>query len=146
VSRNLRFTEAQLAAHNRGEKIIPTEHEEQVRFFAWWRTWAPSRSYETCLCFAIPNASRLTDAGRVYKWAEGLTPGVSDIFIAIPSRGYNGMFIEMKRATGDTTYNQETFIQAVLRKGYVAGVAYSADEAIRLVLAYLPPANEPRTI
>jgi hypothetical protein len=138
MARNLRFTEAQLAAHGRGEKIVPTEHEEQVEFFKWWRRYAAISKIPECLCFAIPNASRLTDAGRVYKWAEGLTPGVSDIFMAIPRGKYHGLFIEMKRSVNaEVTAPQTGFLNAVKDSGYYSTIAWSADDAQYITMEYL---------
>ena len=67
-----------------------SEHLEQVRLVSWFR-----RNYPGVRIFAIPNGGhRGASQGAALK-AEGVTPGVPDLFV--PAWG---MWIEMKRETG----------------------------------------------
>ncbi len=133
----MRVTEEQYSKLARGEKITPTEHAEQVEFFKWWRRFAAVHSLPAQLCFAIPNASKLTDGGRIWKYAEGLTAGVSDIFLAIARDQFHGLFIEMKRRPNDVSVPQAEFQRAAFRYGYLAVTSYSCEDAIREVRDYL---------
>lgn len=133
----MRVTEADYAKLRRGEKITPTEHAEQVEFFTWWRRFAAVQGIAPQLCFAIPNASKLTDGGRIWKYAEGLTAGVSDVFLAIARDPFHGLFIEMKRRPYDVSVVQAEFQRAVLQQGYLAVTSYTCEDATREVRDYL---------
>lgn len=69
---------------------IPTEHEEQREFVAWFR-----RQYPDVRIFAIPNggARSQREGGRLKL--EGVSPGVPDLYI--PQWKF---WIEMKRQKG----------------------------------------------
>jgi hypothetical protein len=139
MSRTLRLSEDQLAARSKGKKVNPEplEHDSQSAFFTFWREYAKLRAFPECLCFAIPNASDLTEKGRIYKWKEGLTAGVLDVFLSIPMRDAHGLYIEFKRRPNKPTIAQETFQEAALDSGYRAVVCYSAQEAIDVTIEYL---------
>jgi hypothetical protein len=115
----------------------PLEHAEQAAYFKWWRKYAELKGLSPKLCFAIPNAGRLSDGARIYMWREGLTAGVLDIFMAIPRGGYCGMFLEMKRVGRKPSAEQVEFGKAVDGQGYLTGVCYSAHEAITATEKYL---------
>ena len=76
---------------------IPTEHQEQVNFINWIEYNYPEHKV-----FAIPNGEKrhLSVAKRLK--AEGVKPGVPDLFI--PSLF---LFIEMKRIKGSVTSKQQ---------------------------------------
>jgi len=55
--------------------------------------------------------------------AEGLRPGVSDLFLAIPKGKYNGFFIEMKKSgstKSSVRENQLEFMADMRDQGYKA--------------------------
>src|SRR5258708_11190915 len=133
----MRVTEEQYSKLARGEKITPTEHAEQVEFFKFWRRFAAVHNLPAQLCFAIHNASKLTDGGRIWKYAEGLVAGVSDIFLAIPRDQFHGLFIEMKRRPNSVSVAQADFQGAVTVQGYLAVTSYTCEDAIREVKDYL---------
>jgi hypothetical protein len=70
----------------------PSEHLEQVRLVSWFR-----KTYPSVRIFAIPNGGgRSMAQGAAFK-AEGVSPGVPDLFVPAWS-----LWIEMKRITGGT--------------------------------------------
>lgn len=69
---------------------IPTEHEEQRLFIQWFR-----QTYPGTIIFAIPNGGARSAATAARLKAEGVLPGVPDLFV--PAWG---LWIEMKRAKG----------------------------------------------
>lgn len=118
-----------------------SEHAEQVAVIDWcFRNTARYPSLD--LIFAIPNGAML-GGGRIGAIrmnalkAEGLRPGVCDLFLPLPKGVYHGMFIEMKTATGTLSENQEQFIEAVTQLGYFAPVCWGADDAIDNLQWYL---------
>ena len=137
----------------------PTEHQEQVAVIEFWASYAPTKGLPVNLLFCIPNASRLTPAGRIYKWKEGLRAGVPDLFLAKPkfmqswektatagagaagtftvSMVFHGMFIEMKRIGEKARPEQIAFADMLRKQGYNCVIAQGADEAIRAIKAYI---------
>jgi hypothetical protein len=87
--------------------------------------------------FHIANERRTSpQAGALLK-RMGVKAGVSDIFIARPSRGYHGMFMEIKSEKGKVSPSQKAFLHNMKMEGYEVAVAYGADEAIAWIQAYL---------
>jgi len=96
---------------------------------------------------AIPNAGiRSARVGAKFK-KMGMKPGVSDLFLAYPSFPCSGLWIEMKKprrefntpreAATAVTDNQQEWLDKMNARGYMAKVAYGADEAIAIIKNYL---------
>jgi hypothetical protein len=67
----------------------------------------------------------------------GVTSGVPDIFMAIPSDNYAGLFIEFKFGKNKLTGLQQVFIARLREVGYRVDVCYTFEEARIVVLDYL---------
>jgi hypothetical protein len=118
-----------------------TEHSEQVTVIDW--CFDMLRIYpELDLIFAIPNGAML-GGGRVGAIranslkAEGMRPGVCDLFLPVARGKWHGMFIEMKTEIGKLSDNQKEFIASVEQQDYYAVVCFGADEAIEQLTFYL---------
>ena len=109
-----------------------SEHEEQAKLFGWTRNH-PKLPW----MFAIPNGGLRNKATAARMKQEGVKAGVWDIFLPIPSQGYNGLFIEMKYGKNRLTDEQKDFGDYVSGQGYCTAVAYSAEEAIEIIDDYL---------
>ncbi len=131
---------------------VPTEHAEQVHVVEW-AAWRASRDRRLGNLFAIGNGGlrparlvqtaggvrRVSVVGRKLK-SEGMKEGVPDLFLAWPSNGQPGLFVEMKRATGGRlSPAQKEWRERLTRAGYAWRCAKGADEAIREIEAYLEP-------
>jgi hypothetical protein len=119
-----------------------SEHTEQSRFFAILRKLEASRP-ELKWSFAIPNGFLDTKSKRIRAWREGVTSGVSDVFIPIPSRGHHGLFLEFKRQGGTATKDQLEFIATMASRGYKAQLVFSHLEALRVLKDYLEAPGGP---
>ena len=111
-------------------KTVPSEHAEQVAFVHWFRLQHP-----TALIFAIPNGGNrnIVTAGKLK--AEGVTPGVPDLFIP----GWR-MFIEMKRRKGGrVTPEQKRVMAHLVGCGYRCIVAKGCEDAIKQINRVQPP-------
>lgn len=133
----MRVTEADYAKLKRGEKVLPTEHESQVEFFTWWHRFAVRNKLPPSMCFAIPNGGQRHARTAGMLKAEGVTSGVSDIFLAIARDQFHGLFIEMKRPPNTVSVNQANFQTEAFQQGYLAVTCYSTEDAIREVRDYL---------
>lgn len=107
---------------------IPTEHQEQVNFVNWIEYNHPKHKV-----FAIPNGEKRHMSVAKRLKAEGVKPGVPDLFI--PSLF---LFIEMKRIKGSSTSKeQKEWIRYLIDSGYKAVICKGCDEAKKAVIERL---------
>lgn len=107
------------------EKIIPTEHQEQVALVQWMRLQHPAH-----WIFAVPNGGTRNKAEAQNLRREGVTAGVPDLFI--PSLK---LFIEMKRKKGSTVSKEQKEWMSYLSKcGYRAEICGGFVEAKNLIM------------
>ena len=111
-----------------------TEHTEQVALIQWYRMQYPKHSK---YLWAIPNGSHRHIVTAVKLKAEGVMPGVSDIFLMIPKGGWHGLFIEMKVKGGKLSDSQKEFMGMAILMGYQAVVCFGFDEAKDAITEYL---------
>ncbi len=104
-----------------------TESMEQQGFVTWFR-----EKYPGVLIFSVPNGNwRGISVGRRLK-AEGLTPGVPDLFI--PSWK---LFLEFKRKTGGVvSKDQEKIIGYLQRVGYTVFICRGAEDGAIQVMDF----------
>jgi len=124
-----------------------TEHAEQVALFAW-AAFHVKQHPALAHMFAIPNGGSRGDTQRSARIvgsrmkAEGVRPGVSDIFLPEPVGIYHGLFIEMKRKDGgEESKEQKTFGASMRRKGYGYACCHGWEAARDVITAYLTHAN-----
>lgn len=92
------------------------------------------------LLFSIPNGAKMNKASAAIFVAEGLTKGVADLFLSIPSQGldgrFHGLYIEMKTPDGDWSVDQKEFAKQVIRKGYAYALCRSRSDFEKAVELY----------
>ena len=107
------------------------EHQAQVACVNWFRMQYPEK-----LIHAIPNGgARNIIVARKLK-AEGVVSGVPDLFIPEPSKGYHGLFIEMKVKGGRLQETQKDMIDKLESRGYKCHVCWSVDDFMKVVNEY----------
>lgn len=113
----------------------PTESDEQKALIKWWSIQFPQFDN---LLFHIPNGGLRNLKTAVRLKAEGVKPGVADLFLALPTAKWHGMFIEMKRQHGNRqTELQKEFQAAVESQGYFYLLARGWEQAKNGILEYL---------
>jgi len=110
-----------------------SESQHQKAFFEWLSHYPNIRS----LTFAIPNGGRRDAREARNLKLQGVTAGVPDIFIAIPSKEFNGLFLELKAGKNKTTKNQDIMIYKLRENGYKVEVCYGWEEAKNVCVDYL---------
>ena len=117
--------------------VIPTEHQEQVALFEW-AAWMAKRIPELHLMHAIPNGGKRDIRTAAMLKAEGVKPGVPDIFLPVSRGGKHGLYIELKRRKGGAVSKaQEAWIRALSAQGYMCAVCHGAEAAKSEILAYM---------
>lgn len=119
------------------------EHQEQAALFEWAAT--QNKYPELELMFAVPNGSNKSFTARGKFKAEGLKPGVPDIFLPVAKGVYHGLFIEMKPkpnkvlkiAKRQPEEPQKRYIKALNGQGYLALVCYGWEVAVDEIERYM---------
>lgn len=116
---------------------LDSEHREQTCLMQWAELQSGSMPELRCL-FAIPNGGWRHPATAARLKAEGVKPGVPDLFLAYPSNGMPGMFIEMKRRTGGRlSPEQQAWRERLSMHGYRVRVCKGWEEAKTEIIDYL---------
>jgi hypothetical protein len=84
----------------------------------------------------FPNEGKRSIQYGAYLKRLGMRPGVSDLFIAIPKRGYHGAWLELKSANGKLSLLQKLFLEDMAKQEYAAVVTYSLDDSIKFIQWY----------
>lgn len=112
-----------------------SEHHEQVLFVARFRMAYPVFRK---LLYAVPNGGRRSKTEAAALKAEGVVPGVPDLFLSVPRGKYHGMYIEMKKALGGRVSKpQADMIKLLEYQGYYVQVCEGAEAAMTAVTWYL---------
>ena len=84
----------------------------------------------------IPNEGKRTSSyGKSLK-DMGMRPGVSDLFIAMPRKGYSGAWIELKSKNGLLSDSQAEFLDDMRCQNYFTSACHSIDETIKIIEWY----------
>ena len=116
-----------------------SESTEQQAVIQWFRI-----QYPKYRLIAIPNGQLIGGRNKFalekkYK-AEGMTPGVSDLFLCVPRNGYGGLWIEMKargKTASSLSPDQRIWLSDMEKIGYRAVMAAGFDEAKIIIEDYL---------
>lgn len=115
-----------------------TEAAHQTALFCWAVLPEQQEKYpELKLMFHIPNGGtrNKAEAGRLK--AQGVKPGVPDIFLPVPKGQYAGLFIEMKIGKNKTSYKQNEYLDQLTLQYYRCEIAYSWIDAKESIVLYL---------
>lgn len=123
-----------------------TEHSEQAAVIQW-KNINLYRYPDLAWLLAVPNGAKLpytkNKFGKRFSpqahrlLAEGLLPGVSDLFLPVPRWGFHGLWIEMKVGNNKPTPDQLAFMEAMNRYGYLATACWYQTMTIRTICCYL---------
>lgn len=111
-----------------------TESNEQIAAMDWLRAQHPNIALHTLHIGNERKASYY--AGYIMK-RMGVLKGASDLFMAWPSGGFHGLFIEVKSKIGRPSAEQKAFLQRMKEVGYRAEICYGAEEVISTMKEYI---------
>ena len=113
-----------------------SEHSEQAYLIQWARLVAvefPELRWLTALPLGD---ERPPQAGARLK-REGLLPGLPDLALFAPRRGWHGLFVELKQPGRAPSEVQRAWHGWLRGQGYRVEVAYGWQPAARAILDYL---------
>lgn len=113
---------------------IATEDQEQAALIQWARLQPILKEG----LYAIPNGGtrNLAEAAKLKR--TGVLAGVSDMHLPYPSKGYHGLWIELKRSKGGRLTNEQCrWLDLMDGWGHKVAVCYGWDEAKQVLEGYL---------
>lgn len=88
--------------------------------------------------FAIPNGEARRPSVAARLKAEGVKPGVPDVFVPIPSYGFHGLWIEFKRNEKlRLSHDQKKYQIFLTQHNYAHRICHDWSFALATVCAYL---------
>lgn len=88
-------------------------------------------------CYATSN-ERSDSARQISRLkAQGMTPGIPDLTVPVPSGPYGALYIELKRGGNDLTPAQAEQIRALEEAGNACVVCYTLGQVQTFVREYL---------
>ena len=121
----------------------PTEHQEQVAIFDW-AAYSTGKYPELAALNCSLSGVKLTIGQAVKAKRAGMKKGFPDISMPVRSRGFGGMFIELKKVNGvpsDVKAHQREWLNFLITQGYFCAAAFGSEEAIFLIKWYLDGKN-----
>jgi VRR-NUC domain len=122
----------------------PYEHEEQAALFQEVGyhlneypelIWLHSNPNGAALMRSNPKQRFSRQAQKLSE--EGMKRGILDISLEVARGGYFGFWLEMKRKGEKLRKEQREFSAFLEEHGYFVGLAFSAEEAWKIIEAYM---------
>jgi hypothetical protein len=115
---------------------VSNEADEQ-RSLIRWAALASATDARLRMLMAIPNQAVRSSNAR-HMIAQGVRPGIPDLFLAVPVGGLGGLFIELKRRSGGRLrQDQKEWIDRLRNAGYAAECCQGWEEARDVITEYL---------
>ena len=111
---------------------LSIEHKEQVKLVQRVRAFYPD-----VLIASIPNGGNRSASERVRLHAEGVLAGMPDLCILKQSKGFGGLFVEMKTKIGVVSKEQSCIAKQLNSEGYLCVIARSSAEGFKIIEEYL---------
>ena len=113
-----------------------TEAQHQSTLFQWSR--AVRQKYpDLKLLYHIPNGGRRDAIEMIHLKQQGLRPGVPDLHLPVSRHGYHSLYIELKTPTGQTSPEQDWWLDELNKAGCLAIVCHGWEEAAKKLEEYL---------
>lgn len=106
----------------------------QTQCVNWFRWQYPGYVLDL---WAIPNGGKRSKVEAAIMQGEGVTPGVPDLFLAVPMSDFTGLFIEMKAGDNTSTPKQRVMQDRLRGRGYMVVECRTIDEFMGEVNRYL---------
>lgn len=121
-----------LSASGKLKSSISSESSLQIACVKWFRLQHPAKTI-----YSVPNGGLRDKVTASIMKAEGVVPGVPDLFLMHSAHGYHGMYIEMKWNKNGLTAEQINFFLNAEKEGYKCIVCKRFDDFIFEINSYL---------
>lgn len=112
------------------------EHQIQAALMRWAGMVA-AKHPELRLLHAIPNGGQRNKVTAARLKAEGVKPGVPDLFLPVARARYHGLYLEMKTPSGSVSRSQKQWLAQLAEQNYRVEVCRSWHYAAAVICTYL---------
>jgi hypothetical protein len=119
--------------------MLKEEQAIQINLINWFKEEYPQLS-DDIHHFANERKCSYQEGRKLKKM--GVTKGVSDIFLGIPTELFYGLWIELKTEKGKLTDEQIKFINKKNERGYFAIAVWGLEAAKEVIRTYLRDEDE----
>jgi hypothetical protein len=114
--------------------VTPTESRIQSQCVVWFKnTYRQQRD----LFYQIKNDGLKKKRTAVLDTGMGLTAGIPDTFLAIPTQTHAGLYVEFKTPEGKLSQEQRRVIPQLEAQGYRVEIVRTLEQFQVLVREYL---------
>ena len=114
--------------------MLKPEQIIQINLINWFKEIYPHFAQDI---HHIANERRCSyKEGRTLK-KMGVTKGVSDILLAVPTYQFHGLFLEIKSENGKLSNEQMEFIERKNQMGYFAIAVWGLEAAKEVIKTYI---------
>ena len=85
----------------------------------------------------IPNGGFRNPREGASLRRQGVKKGVSDLFLALPSNGFHGFWIELKSKRGRVSAEQTDWLDRMKAAGYKTAITRSIEDTIQAIEDYM---------
>lgn len=122
----------------RRSNVSPLEAKEQKFLFQWAENMSVLKWPELRLMYHVPNGGSRNSIEAANLKAQGVKPGVPDVFLPVARKGFHGLYIEMKRRRGGIlSKHQKEYIEALKEQGYRVEVCKGFHAAADVIEDYM---------
>ena len=114
-----------------------TETEHQILVMCWAKKMVLAGFEDLGLLVHVPNGGGRSKREAAVLKNMGVKPGVSDLFLPVPTFRKHGLWIEMKADHGAISDEQWKWIYAMRRQEYQAVVCRGWRDAVKTIKEYL---------
>lgn len=103
-----------------------------------WANMAAKTLPQLGMLFAIPNGGHRSAIAGAKMKAEGVRRGVPDLCLPVASKGFHGLYIELKTPQkGRLSQEQKAWLATLAGNGYQAIVCHGWEQARDAIVGYL---------
>lgn len=113
---------------------MTAEDTLQIQCVAWFRA---QYSPFSMLLHHSPNGGKRNAIEAMKFKRMGTISGFADLFLMMPNKTFNGLFVELKVGKNKQTENQKAFEKEAVNQLYAYRVCYTFDEFVSIVKSYL---------
>lgn len=92
---------------------------------------------EITLLHAIPNGDWRGFGTGIKLKAQGVLPGIPDLFLPVPRGDFHGLYIELKKANGSVKPAQWEMMAALHSQGFQVRLTNHLGTALQIISDYL---------
>lgn len=113
----------------------------QKQVVDWWAYACKGYGLDARMLAHCPNGGKRGKIEAAILKGMGVRAGWPDLQLTVPRAGKPGLFVELKSPNGRVSEAQKELLSLLEAQGYTVVIAWSFDEAVSAIIAYLKTGN-----